>query len=492
MNETMLKDVARRTSGALYVGVVGSVRSGKSTFIRHFVEKKILPYLVEKEDYSKIQDELPQSAEGKNIMTVEPKFIPTNKTMIKIGEDIQLEVKFVDCVGYVIPNAKGYLNEDGSKRYVQTPWFSDAIPFEEAAQIGTKKVMESHSELGLVITSDGSFGEFTREDYAEVEDKIIPEMASTGKPFVVIVNTVDPTSSEVQALVEQLQAKYQVSVLAENAKELTEEDADEVLKTVLSEFDISELNLSIPEWVKCLDDEESYKKRLNEVIQNATKDYRKMKDVFDLQDTFKESGLFDEVEIVDIDSGSGIVNMNLGVPTSTYQDIVRELLGTGYEDRVEFLKLIQKYHFMDQSFGKYLDVLPKLTEQGFSVAYPNVKEIELCAPVLFKEGSRYGIKIKASAPMVELVQVKVEASFDPIIGSMAQAEALLKHMKNDFDENPEKLWNSEIFGQKLGEVIYAGLEGKVRMIPDSVQLKYHDAMEKILNSGQGGILAIIL
>ena len=440
MNEDIIQEVAKRTKGEIYLGVVGAVRSGKSTFIRRFMEQKVLPLISDQSLYSKIQDELPQSADGKTIMTVEPKFIPSNNIKITVGDDVNFFVRLVDCVGYVIPSAKGYQNEDGSSRTIKTPWSVDEMPFEEAACLGTKKVIDTHSNIGVVVTSDGSFGEFTRDEYEEIEERIIEELKNANKPFVVVLNTAYPNNE----------------------------------KTINLKEDVA------------------FKERFNSELSLTTGNYRKMKDIFSIQEAFKNTGLFESVEITDIFPGTGIVNIDLTCSEEVYNEVVEEILGGKIEDKATFIETIQDMRIAKETYNKVGNALKATNECGYGISIPKVADMVLSTPELIKQGNRYGIKIKATAPAIHLVQVEVESSFEPIIGSIEQSQALIDHMLADYEENPEKVWNSEIFGRKLCDVISDGIRAKINAVPDIVQCKYKESLSKVVNNGRGGVISIIL
>ena len=492
MNNNVLNNVVKRTNGELYVGVVGPVRSGKSTFIRKFMETKVLPFVKDQEMYSKIQDELPQSSEGKNIMTVEPKFVPSNQIKIQIGEDINLSVRLVDCVGYVIPSSKGYLNEDGTDRLVQTPWFSEGVPFEEAALIGTKKVIESHSNIGIVLTSDGSFGEFELNEYEKVENEIIEHMKELDKPFVIVLNSNNPNSQDSIALKQEKEEKYGVKVVVCDVLNITNEKIDEILSTALEEFDIQNLNIEVPDWINKLDETVVFKQKFNDVVSNSTGNYRKIKDVLKIQNDFYESGLFENVLIDEIDPGTGNVNIIITVSDDLYLNIIEEILGNKIEDKAEFIDILLKLKKSKDTYDLIGNALENAIDNGFGLSVPEVEQMELEKPELIKDGNRYGIKLKATAPVLEVVRLAVDASFEPIIGSKEQAEALINHMLTEFEENKESIWNSEIFGRKLCDVIKDGIRVKVENIGEDIQNKFRNSLEKIINESKGGILAIIL
>lgn len=492
MNNDIMRNVVRRTNGEMYLGVVGSVRSGKSTFIRKFIENKVLPFIDDDEIYSKISDELPQSSSGKTIMTVEPKFVPTLNTTININDDLSMKIRLVDCVGYVIPSSKGYLNEDGTKRQVQTPWFSETIPFEEAAEIGTKKVIESHSNIGIVLTSDGSFSEFTRDEYEYVEMQIVEELKLLNKPFVIVLNTLYPISEETINLANELENRYNVKVIPVNVKEMTNEDVDLILKSSLEEFDISEINLNVPEWINELDDEFSYKQQFDEILNSTTGTYRKMKDVFTIEESLRSCDLFDSVYASEIDPGSGIVNIDINFKENLYQSVLEEIIGEKIDDKSNFLKILldfKKSKVVNDRFG---DCLNKLDEDGFVITKPTINDMELASPEVIKQGGRHGIKLKAIAPAILMVKLNVESSFEPIIGSAASSSQLINYMLEDYQTNPEKVWNSEFFGRKLCEVINDGVKSKIDNVNQEVLRKYKLSMEKVVNNKRGSIIAIVI
>lgn len=492
MNNNVLNNVVKRTNGELYVGVVGPVRTGKSTFIRKFMETKVLPYVDDEYMFSKIQDELPQSGDGKNIMTVEPKFVPSNQINIVVGEDMYLNVRLVDCVGYVIPSAKGYLNEDGSMRLVQTPWFVEEVPFEEAAMIGTRKVIESHSNIGIVLTSDGSFTDFNREEYENVEKEIINNLKELDKPFVIVLNTTDVLNPNSIAVREELEEKYGVKVLLIDVLNMTEQNIDEILSAALEEFDIQNLNIDVPNWIDNLGEGIEYKKKFNDLISSTTGNYRKVKDVIKIQETFYKSELFENVIIDNIDPGTGDVHLVITIKDDLYHNIIEEIIGEKISDKAEFINVLQKMKTSKDTFDIIGEAMNNAVDNGYGVSVPGVEKMILDTPELIKDGSRYGIKLRATAPVLEVISLNVDASFEPIIGSKEQAEALINHMLNEFENNPESIWNSEIFGRKLCDVIKDGIKGKIDNISEEVQIKFKNSLEKIINSSKGGIIAIVL
>lgn len=492
MSNNIIRDVVTRTKGELYLGVVGAVRSGKSTFIRKFMENKVLPYLNDSETYQKVRDELPQSADGKRVMTVEPKFVPSEHMTLTIDEDVNLSIRLVDCVGYIIPSALGYLNDDGSSRLVKTPWFSEEIPFDEAAKLGTKKVIEAHSHIGIIITSDGSFGDFTREEYASIEKQLVEELKATGKPFVIILNTTKPDSAEAKNLKYQLEEAYNVSVIPLNALELTENDVDDILKEALAEFKISELSLEVPSFIEVLDERQSYKVKFQTAIDNATRNCTRMKDVFAVQRNLLDSGLFEDIIINDFDSGTGDVTMSIQVSDEEYHQILEEIIGTEIPDKTKFIEIIQELMNYKETCQKAGGNLDKLVDNGFGFIIPPTEEMVLQEPELIKQGGRYGIKLKAIAKVMHLTNIEVESSFEPIIGGEMQAKMLLEHMLEEYQQDPKIIWESEFFGRKLADLISDGVKVKIKEVSEGVEKKYQESLTKIVNKGRGGVIAIVL
>ena len=492
MNNDIMRNVVRRTGGEMYLGVVGSVRSGKSTFIRKFIELKVLPYLHDEETYSKVADELPQSSSGKTIMTVEPKFVPTLNTNIDIDDNLSMKVRLVDCVGYIIPSANGYLNEDGTKRQVQTPWFNETIPFEEAAEIGTKKVIESHTNIGIVLTSDGSFSEFTREEYEKVEEQIIEELKLLNKPFVIVLNTIHPDSEETKKLVNEMCAKYDISVIPANVKELNNESVDKILKAALEEFDINEISLNVPEWINELNDDLVYKQTFDDILSSTTGTYRKMKDVYIIQNTLKTCELFEKVYVSEIDSGTGCVQIDITLKDDLYNLVLEEIIGEKVENKTEFIKTIVELKQSKTINDRFGNSLEQLDTDGFVITKPTVNDLELSSPEVIKQGGRHGIKLKAVAPAVLMMKINVESSFEPIIGSAESSSQMINYMIEDYQKDPDKLWNSEFFGRKLCDVINDGIKGKICNVKPEILVKFKNSMEKVVNNGKGNLIAIIL
>lgn len=484
MNTNLLKDVITRTEGELFIGVVGAVRTGKSTFIRKFMEKKVLPYINDSEMLQKTKDELPQSADGRRVMTMEPKFIPSEHMEVNFGEDLSMSVRLVDCVGYIIPSAVGYLNEDGTSRLVKTPWFSDEIPFDEAAKIGTKKVIDVHSHIGIIITSDGSFGDFNREEYEKIESELVNELKNTKKPFIIVLNTTKPKAQETIDLVNKLENEYKVSVIPLNILEIEEDDIDELLKKALEEYDISEMNIDVPEFISVLKENNSYKEKYRFAIDSITNDYHKMKDVYQIVNDLKATGLFDDVNITDFDSGNSKVNLKLQVNNEKYKEIIEDILGIELDNQKTFLETIQEL-----VENKNKNPLVDKNESGFII--PPTEEMILQEPTLIKQGNRYGIKLSAIANVTHTCTIDVTSSFEPIIGGEMQTKMLLEHMTEEYKKDPNLIWNTEFFGQKLSNLISDGVKVKIKEVGPDIEKKYQESLTKIVNKGKGVLVAIV-
>lgn len=488
----VIRDVVYRTNGEMYIGVVGSVRSGKSMFIRKFIQTKILPFVDSEDLKHKIIDELPQSAEGKAIMTVEPKFVPSTPVQITVDENLKLNARLVDCVGYIIESSKGYMNDDGTPRLVRTPWFSDNIAFEEAATIGTQKVISNHSNIGILMTSDGSFGEFKRNEYEKVEERLVKELKALNKPFVIVVNTTSPNSNNVKNLVEALIKKYNVSVVAVNVMDLTEKDIDNILKESLNEFDISKLELKVPTWISALDESNRYKNEFNELIASITGEYRKFKDAKNIQDKLSKNQSLKKVEISNIDSGTGVVEITVEFKDGIYDEILSEILGEAIDDKGQFIALLQNFVKAKHEYDRISTALETVKATGYGIATPTPADMQLDKPEVIKQGSRFGIKLRALAPSIHMIKVNVESTFEPIIGTEEQSKKLLEKIMEEYDEDPNAIWNSEMFGRKLSEVVNDGVKAKLYLFPENLQYKLIESLEKIVNKGKGGILVIML
>ena len=490
MSEEYIRDIIERTSKELYLGVVGPVRSGKSTFIRKFVESLILPNITNEELRKKITDEIPQAADGRTIMTTEPKFIPNQVISLNIDE-LEMKVRLVDCVGYVIPNCKGYADESGP-RMVNTPWFEEAIPFKEAAEIGTRKVIEDHSNIGIVMTSDGSIGEFGREDYIEAEERTILELKQLDKPFIVILNSRHPQKEETIALRDQLAEKHDVPVLPLSVDNISIRDVNKVLKEALYEFKIRELNIKVPSWISILHEEHAIKRQFNDVIENLSNEYQKLREVNKIIDSLKESEFITEVSLTAIDPAFGSAEITVACREELYNEIIESIIGRKIEDRGEFIGLLQDYAQAKLEFDSFSQALASVRQVGYGIATPRITDMKLDRPVVVKHGPRYGVKLRALAPSIHMVKVEVESTFEPIIGTEQQSKDLINYIMRDYEKDPLSVWNCEIFGRTLDQIVVDGINAKLYILPEKARQKFRETLEKVINQGRGGMIAIIL
>ena len=427
--EEIIKNIALRTGGDIYLGVVGAVRTGKSTFIKKVVETLIIPNIEDEFEKKRALDELPQSAGGKTIMTIEPKFVPNNVAKVKI-DDMTCNMRLVDCVRYVIDNAKGYEDENGP-RMVKTPWYPDEIPFVEAAELGTSKVIKDHSTIGIVLTTDGSIGDFDRKDYVFAEDKVITELKEINKPFIIVLNTKYPSSPDVIKLKEELAQKYNVPVLPIDVLSMSETDTYEILRESLYEFPILEVNVNMPEWIGILNPNHEIKKEYINKIKESVVEVDKLRDVNKIINYFEDSPYISKSYISNIDPSTGVVTLTLEAPDELFEETLKEMIGFDINSKASLLSLFQDYKESKEEFEQYKSAIKMVKTTGYGVASPTLKDMTLDKPEITKQGSRYGIKLKAKAPSIHMIRVDVESSFEPIIGTEMQSKELIDYLMKD-------------------------------------------------------------
>lgn len=483
MNNEKLNDIVKRLHGDFFISCVGPVRSGKSTFINKFMNIKILPYIDDEYLKNKIVDELPQTAAGKQIMTVEPKFVPSEAINVNIG-DINMNLRMVDSVGFVMENALGYESDDGP-RLVKTPWFEESIEFKDAARIGTQKIMENHSNLAVVLTSDGSFSEFTREDYEKVEDEIIQEMKSLGKPFVIVLNTKNPTTDSVLKVVEELSIKYNESVYACNVAKMTEDDINEILSRALDEFPIEKLNITLPSYLDCVGDEIPLKADILTLIDTKAYEFKKIKEVTKLSESLKEN---ENVKDITLDLDGADVTIKIELKDECLHMLINELADTEIVSQDDLIKTLYKGHSAMKMYDEVGSALKSCKETGYGVAIPSLVDMKMLPPTVIKQAGRYGVKVEAIAPSIHLIKVDVKSSFSPIIGSLEQSKSLIESLDNDQDN----IWDKEIFGRRISEIVNDGIKQKIYSLPETSKEKLKDVMNKLINSNRNSLIAIVL
>lgn len=486
----ILKTIGERCNGDIYLGIVGPVRVGKSTFIKRFMESAVIPYITNEYEKARTIDELPQSGEGRTIMTTEPKFVPNQAATIIYDDGFTIKVRLVDCVGYVIPEAKGYKDENGM-RMVRTPWIEEAIPFNDAAKIGTQKVIQEHSTIGIVITSDGTITDLTRDSYIDAENEVIEELKKIGKPFIVIVNTVDPSSPITQSIIEKLKEKHNVPVLGLSLNRLNESDILKVLKEALYEFPIAEINMELPKWISVLDSEHPLKKSLNESIEKCLIEVEKLREVEKVVDLLEENEYIEKANISTLDTGKGIAHIEIEINSGLYNDVLKEILGEEVNDKADLIKIMQEFSKAKKEYDSISSALSMVKATGYGFAASTLKDIKLSTPQIVKQGNRFGVKISAIAPSIHMIKVDVESTFEPIIGSKEQSEELIKYLLRE-EGDEMAIWDSEIFGRHLSDIIRDGMNSKLSMIPENARVRLQDILKKLVNKGKGNVIAIVL
>lgn len=484
----VMKSISERCGGDIYLGVVGAVRTGKSTFIKKFMENLIIPNIQDEFERKRALDELPQSAAGKTIMTTEPKFIPATATTIQI-DDFTANIRMVDCVGYVINAAKGYEDENGP-RMVMTPWYSDPIPFVEAAEIGTEKVIKEHSTIGIVVTTDGSIGEIPRNEYISAEENVVNELKSIGKPFIVILNSVHPMLPETEKLAEELKQSYGVPVIPISVENMQEREMYGILKEALYEFPIEEVKVNMPEWIAILNSDHYLKKEYITKIKESVVEINKLKDIDNITNGFKDSEYIEKSYIKEVDTSKGEVTIQLDAPNGLYNQILNDIIGTDITSKAKMLSMFQELNEAKVAYDQIKGALKMVKQTGYGIAAPTLADMKLETPEIIKQGSRYGVKLKAKAPSIHMIKVDVESTFEPIIGSELQSKELINYLTKD--TNSDNIWKSEIFGRSLDVIVQEGIQAKLSMMPDNIRYKLGNTLTKVINKGSNNMIAIVL
>ena len=484
----VIKSISERCGGDIYLGVVGAVRTGKSTFIKRFMENLVIPNIPDEFEKKRTLDELPQSAAGKTIMTTEPKFVPATAASIQI-DDFSASIRMVDCVGYVIDAAKGYEDENGP-RMVMTPWYSEPIPFVEAAEIGTEKVIKEHSTIGIVMTTDGSIGDIPRNEYVSAEEQVVEELKSIGKPFIVILNSVHPMLPETENLANKLKENYGVPVLPISVENMNEKEMYAILKEALFEFPIEGVKINIPEWIAILNHEHYLKKEYISRIKNSVIEINKLRDIDSITNGFKDCEYIDKSYISNVDTSLGEVTLQLDVPDGLYSKILNDIIGTDISSKANLLAMFQELTIAKHEYDQIKGALKMVKQTGYGIAAPTLADMKLETPEIIKQGSRYGVKLKAKAPSIHMIKVDVESTFEPIIGSELQSKELINYLTKD--TNSENIWKSEIFGRSLDVIVQEGIQAKLSMMPDTIRYKLGQTLTKVINKGSNNMIAIVL
>lgn len=485
------QDISRRTDGDVYIGVVGPVRTGKSTFIKRFMDALVLPNIRDESIYRRTVDELPQSSAGRTIMTTEPKFIPEESVEINLGNNTTFKVRMIDCVGYIVNSALGYSEED-MPRMVKTPWSDEEIPFDDAAEIGTKKVITDHSSIGLVITTDGSFSEIPREDYIESEQRVINELKAINKPFIVLLNSIEPESEQTIALSAEMSKQYGVPVLPVSCMELSENEIKRVLAQLLFEFPIREIKVDIPKWVVKLDKEHWLKSVVFDSIKESAKKVEKIREVQQTIHDLSQCEYIKDAHLTNLDLGRGFATISVGIDPSLFYRVLSEQTEIEIADECELMECINKLSQKQKEFDKIAQAYEQVKETGYGIVMPTIDELSLEEPQIIKQSGKYGIRLKASAPSIHMMRVETKTEVTPIVGSEQQSEELVSYLLKEFEENPEKIWESNIFGKSVHELVNEGLHNKLYRMPSDARRRIGETIEKIINDGCNGLICIIL
>ena len=486
----IIKNIAKRSGGDIYLGVVGAVRTGKSTFIKRMIETLVVPNIEDEYEKKRALDEIPQSAAGKTIMTTEPKFVPNNTAKIKI-DDITCNIKLIDCVGYMINNAIGATDENGP-RMVKTPWYNEEIPFTEAAEIGTEKVIKEHSTIGIVVTSDGSIGEFKREDYLEAEKRVITELQEIGKPFIVLLNSTHPNTPDTEKIATSLNEEYNVPTIPINIDTMTEKDMYDILREALYEFPVLEVRVNMPEWISILNPDNEIKKSYIESIKESVIEIDKIRDIDKITDHFLENEYIEKSYLSDIDTSTGIVTLNLTAPKELFNKTLKELIDVDITSKADLLNLFQEFNTAKKEYDSIKYALKMVKQTGYGIATPSIEDMKLDKPEIIKQGTRFGVKLKAVAPSIHMIRVDVESTFEPIIGSEVQSKELIDYLTKDKDKNPNEIWKSEIFGRSLDSIVQEGIQSKINLMPDNIRYKLQNTLTRVVNKGSNNVITIVI
>lgn len=485
------KDIAERTGGDIYVGVVGPVRTGKSTFITKFIEKWVLPNISGKLNRQIATDEMPQSADGKTVMTTQPKFVPANAVKVTLKNKTSANVRLVDCVGYMVKGANGH-EEDGKPRLVKTPWDEKEIPFEKAAEIGTKKVITDYSTIGIVVTTDGSFGELDRDAFAFAEEKTVKELLLLKKPFVIVLNSANPLKTETVELAAELEEKYGVPVLAVNVLEMEAEDVGGIIEKVLLEFPMQSFNVEIPKWLQRLPQDSPVIEELIQSIKECSRKVNKMNDYTEITECLKNSERFNPPVVKELKTGEGVSEFSVSGKEGLFYNVLSEECGESISDECELMGFIKSFSDSRREYLKVKDALKTAYDSGYGVVSPSLDEMNLEEPVLVKQGGRYGVKLKASAPSLHIMKVDVSTEVSPIVGTEKQGEDLINYLMGQFEDNPSGIWETNMFGKSLHDLVKEGLQSKIDTMPKDAQGKMRKTVTRIVNENKGGVICILL
>lgn len=490
-NLKLYQDISSRTDGDIYIGVVGPVRTGKSTFIKNFMDLLVIPNIDNSYKRERALDELPQSASGRTIMTTEPKFVPNEAVQITLDGNIKFKARLVDCVGYLVNNAIGYL-EDDIPRMVKTPWSDEEMPFGEAAEIGTKKVIQDHSTIGILVTTDGSFSGISRDDYILAEERVVKELKEINKPFVIVLNTVAPYSDYSRDLANSLEEKYDCPVIPTDCSNLSLYDINEIFSKVLYEFPIERINITYPKWVDGLDNSHWLRKELNQEIKQTFSGISVIKQANFAVSNLQNTEIINSTTIQEINLGTGNITIEINLKEDLFYKVLTEVSGQNINNEFDLFTTFYNFSRIKCEYDRIAPALEEVKAKGYGIITPSMDDLILDEPEMVKQGSKFGIKLKAKAPSIHMILTDVETEVSPIVGSEKQSEELVKYLLEEFESDPKKIWESNIFGKSLHELVNEGLQNKLEKMPEDAQMKLQETLERIVNEGGGGLICIIL
>ncbi len=490
-NTSIYESIAKRTDGDIYIGVVGPVRTGKSTFIKGFMDEFVLPNIEDEAKKERAMDELPQASSGRTIMTTEPKFIPEQAAEIKIGDSMKLKVRMIDCVGYVVPSSLGYI-ENEMPRMVKTPWFEEEVPFNMAAEVGTNKVITEHSTIGLVITTDGSVSDIPREEYAQAEERVISELKSIDKPFVVVLNSRNPMSQECRRLAEELKEKYSASVVPVNCLEMNADEINSVFTELLYEFPIKEMLVDFPRWITGLEREHEIRRSIYSAISSSASSLKKVKDSACFVKELAKSDSVTGCHISGIELSTGSIKVKIDVVPDLFYNVISEKTGLDIRNEGQLMNTLLELSAVKKDWERFRTALDEVEATGYGIVMPTMNELSLEDPEIMKQGGRYGVRLKASAPSIHMLKANINTEVAPIVGTESQSEELIMYLLKEFEEDPSKIWQSNIFGKTLDSLVNEGLHNKLYRMPVDARMKLQETLERVINEGCSGLICIIL
>ncbi len=488
---SIYNDISKRTGGSIFIGVIGPVRTGKSTFIQRFMDTVVLPNIEEEHRRDRAVDEMPQSAAGRTIMTTEPKFVPEQAVKIRVGKSAEFSVRLIDCVGYIVPSSLGYVEND-LPRMVMTPWYEEPIPFNMAAEIGTKKVITEHSTIGLVVTTDGSISDIPREEYEEAEERVVAELQEIHKPFVVLLNSTHPHSESVIRLGKELSQKYGVPVIPVNCLELQENEIRDILETILFEFPVKEIRVDMPNWLCGLRQDHWLRSSVYDSIRKSAQHVLRIRDLETAAEEIQECESVEKAKVHTVLLGEGKARLQIDLKKDLFYKILGEQTGMEIHGEGELLSLLSEFTRIKKEYDKIQGAYNEVKNTGYGIVMPEIEELTLEEPEIIRQGGKYGIRLKAAAPAIHMLKTRITTEVTPIVGSEAQSQDLVMYLLKEFEENPGKIWDSNIFGKSLHELVNEGLHTKLYHMPTDARDKVRETIERIINEGCNGLICIIL